>query len=218
MTRSIKEYSQTNALRQLYASEMLQNLLQQHPGRTIRLGELVRSLGNRAFGPTLLICALPEALPIPIAGVSAVIGIPLIVFSAQLLLGFSSPWLPPWLANRTFKRKDLEKIIEQVLRYLKRFERVIRPRWQFATTPLVERFLGLLFLVLAIAITLPIPFGNMLPAIAIATISLGLIEADGVLVVVGAIAALVILVVMAGAIAALVSWAVTFFSKHIRIG
>lgn len=198
---------------QLHTSEMLQNLLRQHSGDTIRLGELIQSLGSRAFGPTILICALPEALPLPIAGVSAIIGAPLIVFSTQLLLGFSSPRIPKWLAKRSFKRKDLEKIVDRILRYLRRIERLIRPRWQFATTPLVERFLGLLFLILAIVIALPIPLGNMLPAIAIVLISLGLIEADGVLVVVGTIFALIVLAIMASAIAALFSWAIAFLRR-----
>ncbi len=198
---------------QLHTSELLQNLLQQQSGDKIQLGELVQQLGSRAFGPTLLICALPEALPLPVAGVSAIIGIPLLLFSAQLMLGFSAPRLPQWLAKREFKRKEFEKAVRHILRYLRRFERIIRPRWQFATTPLVERGLGALFLILAFVIMLPIPFGNMLPAIAIVVISLGLIEADGVLVVVGTIAALAILVVMASAIATLFSWAMSILSR-----
>ncbi|MBD1843606.1 exopolysaccharide biosynthesis protein [Cyanobacteria bacterium FACHB-63] len=208
--------SQNNSPPQLHTSEMLQNLLQQHDQETIRLGELIESLGSRAFGPTLLLCALPEALPLPIAGVSAIIGTPLVIFSIQLLCGFSSPRLPRWLANRGFKRKDFEKIVRQVLRYLQMFERFIRPRWHFATTPLVERSLGLLFLLLAFVIVLPIPFGNILPAIAIVAISLGLIEADGVLVVFGTIAALVILALMTGAIVVFFSSVFQFLSKNIR--
>ncbi|MEP0918126.1 exopolysaccharide biosynthesis protein [Leptolyngbya sp. DQ-M1] len=207
---------QNNSPPQLHTSEMLQNLLQQHDRETIRLGELIESLGSRAFGPTLLICALPEALPLPIAGVSAIIGLPLVVFSIQLLCGFSSPRLPRWLANRSFKRKDFEKIVRQILRYLQKFERLIRPRWHFATTPFVERSLGLLFLLLAFVIVLPIPFGNILPAIAIVAISLGLIEADGVLVVFSTIAALVILALMTGAIVIFFSSVFQFLSRNIR--
>ncbi|MGG6264833.1 exopolysaccharide biosynthesis protein [Leptolyngbya sp. AN03gr2] len=212
MTEQDKSQSES----QLHTSELLQNLLRQHSGETIRLGELIQSLGSRAFGPTLLICALPEALPLPIAGVSAIIGTPLLIFSVQLLLGYSSPRLPKWLSNRTFRRKDFEKAVREILRYLHRFEKVIRPRWQFATTSIVERWLGLLFVVLAVVIMLPIPFGNFLPAIAIVTISLGLIEADGVLVVVGSIAAVIILAIMAGAIVALFSWVMQWLNQFLR--
>lgn len=203
-------------LPQLHTSELLRNLLEQHSGETIRLGDLIQSLGSRAFGPTLLLCALPEALPLPVAGVSAIIGTPLFIFSLQLLLGYRAPRIPKWLSKREFRRKDFEKAIHYVLRYLARFEKVVRPRWQFATTPVVERLLGLLFLILAFVIMLPIPLGNMLPAIAIVVISLGLIEADGVLVVMGTIASLIILVVMASAIAALFSWSLQWIRQFLQ--
>jgi hypothetical protein len=212
MTRSTQERPQTQ---NLHTSEMLQNVLQQRTGETIRLGELIQSLGSRAFGSTILICALPEALPLLIAGVSAIIDMPLVIFSAQLLLGFRTPWLPKWLADRRFKRRDFERIVRRILQYLHRFERVIRPRWKFATTPLVERLLGLLFLALAFVIVLPIPLGNMLPAIAIIVISLGLVEADGMLVVGGAIGANVILAIMTTAIMTFFSWAMSFLSQFI---
>jgi hypothetical protein len=65
-------------------------------------------------------------------------------------------------------------------------------------------------------IVLPIPFGNILPAIAIVIISLGLIEADGVLVVVGTIAALIILGIMAGAIVALFSWTMQWINQVLQ--
>jgi hypothetical protein len=212
MTKLTRRSSRKSSSSPLQTSKMLQSLLRQHSGETIRLGELIYSLGGRAFSPTLLICALPEAMPLPIAGISAIIGAPLVIFSGQLLLGFSSPWLPQWLMNRAFKRQDFEKIVGQVLRYLKRCERVICPRWQWATHPVTERFLGFLFLVLALVIVLPIPFGNMLPAIAVIVISLGLIESDGLLVVIGTIASLVILVVMAGAIMTLFTWVRTWLA------
>lgn len=199
----------------LQTSSLLQNFLEQHSGDSVTFGELLHEFGNRAFGPTLLICALPEALPLPIAGVSAIIGIPLIIVSIQLLLGFPSPRLPQWIASRSIKRRDFEKIVQQILRYLEKFERVIRPRWGFATTQLVERLLGFLFLMLAIVIALPIPFGNMLPAIAIVVISLGMIEGDGLVIVVGTIAACIILVLMTGAIITFFSWVTTFLRSQL---
>jgi hypothetical protein len=83
------------------------------------------------------------------------------------------------------------------------------------TSPRAERLLGLFFLALAIVIVLPIPFGNMLPAVAVFIISLGLIEADGLLVILGAIVALSILVIMTGAILALFSEGIAFLTRHI---
>jgi hypothetical protein len=69
-----------------------------------------------------------------------------------------------------------------------------------------ERFIGVALLVLAIALTLPIPFGNWLPAFAIAIVGLALVEKDGVGALVGlgvgAAGLIVIGVVVGGLIAA----------------
>lgn len=202
--------SSSRASSKLQTSKLILSFLEQHQGEKIFLQDLLRHMGDRAFGPTLLMCALPEALPLPVAGMSAIIGIPLILVSAQLLLGFSSPWLPKWIANRSIKRKDFEKIVYKVLPYLEKVEKVIRPRWQFFTTRKVERLLGLLLLLLGIIIALPIPLGNMLPAIAIVVICLGMIEKDGAAVVLGVAIACAILTLMAGAIFAFLS---LFFAR-----
>lgn len=195
---------------------MLQQFLQQHQGDQVSLREVLHSLGNRAFGPTLLVCSLPEVLPLPVAGVSALIGIPLMLVSVQLLLGYPTPWLPDWIANRSLKRTDFEKVVKHIQHYLEKVEGVIRPRWRFATSPLVERLLGLLFLILAIIIFLPIPFGNILPAIAIFIISLGLVEGDGVVIIGGVVGACLVLILMASAIVAFFSWAVAFLGKTLE--
>ena len=58
-------------------------------------------------------------------------------------------------------------------------EKLLRPRWSWLVGPRAEHVLGALTLVLAVVITLPIPFGNMLPAFAICLIALGVLERDG---------------------------------------
>jgi hypothetical protein len=183
--------------KKLQTSKLLRDLLKNHSGERLYLRDIVNGMGERAFAGVLLICALPEALPLPIAGVSAIIGIPLMIVSVQLLLGFRKPWLPSWVANRSLKRKDVEKVVLKILLILEKYESVIRPRWKFITTPLARRILGLILVILAFIIALPIPFGNMLPAIVTVVISLGLIEEDGVVIVLGASSACVIFAAIA---------------------
>lgn len=187
----------------MQTSKLLRDLLKRETKERIYLRDLVDNMGDRGFATVLFICALPEALPLPVAGISAIIGIPLMIFSAQLLLGFSKPWLPGWIANRSFKRKDFEKLIKKILLTLEKLEKVIRPRWKFVTKPLAQRILGMLLLILAIIIALPIPFGNMLPAIVILIIALGLIEQDGVVIMLGVLGACVIIATIAFAISAI---------------
>jgi len=206
--------STTNSSPGLHTSRLLRQFLERHAEQKyVSLGELVAELGDRAYGPLLVICALPEALPLPVAGVSAIIAIPLMLVSAQLSLGFSRPHLPKWLAKRRWKRQNLAKVVEKGLNYLEKAEKIVRPRWGFITSRLGQRLLGLFILLLAVIIALPIPLGNMLPAIAIVVISLGMSEGDGLLVVVGVVAASVILAVMVSAIGIVANSLRNFFQQ-----
>jgi hypothetical protein len=178
----------------LHISELLQHFLEEHQQDRVCLRDLLNELGDRAFGPTLLLCALPEALPLPIAGISAFIGIPLLLVSTQLTLGFRYPWLPRQVLERSLKRHHFEKLVRPAIRYLRKIERVLKPRWQFFTNPVFERCIGLLLMILAVVVALPIPFGNMVPAMAIVFICLGMIEKDGLVLAISSLAGCVILV------------------------
>ncbi len=167
-------------------SQLLQRFLEQHPGDEIRLRDLLNELGDRAFGPTLIICALPEALPLPIAGISALVAMPLMLVSSQLVLGFQQPWLPDPLLNHRFKREHCEQIIAAAIPFLQKLECFVEPRWSFFTSPQAERGVGVMLLFLSFIIALPIPFGNMLPAIVVVLICLGLIEKDGLIIAISA--------------------------------
>jgi len=57
--------------------------------------------------------------------------------------------------------------------------------------PPVENLVGLVCLVLAVILMLPIPLGNTLPALAISVLALGVLERDGVWIVLGFMASVV---------------------------
>jgi hypothetical protein len=53
----------------------------------------------------------------------------------------------------------------------------------------MEYLVGLVCLLLAIVVLLPIPLGNMLPALAISLLALGILERDGLWIVAGLVTA-----------------------------
>jgi hypothetical protein len=72
---------------------------------------------------------------------------------------------------------------------LRRLERIVRPRagWLAGTWTKVP--VGIICLVLAIIITLPVPLGHVVPGTAISVLALGLIERDGVAIALGILTA-----------------------------
>ncbi|HQZ12708.1 MAG TPA: exopolysaccharide biosynthesis protein [Devosia sp.] len=169
----------------------------------ISIGDLLDALRHRALGALMFIFAVPTALPMP-PGVSAVVGAPLLFLSAQLMLGMK-PWLPKLITDRSLSRVDFEKVVTVVTPWLARAEGIMRPRMTFLAAKPSVYVIGLLCLILSIILFLPIPLGNMLPSIAIAIMSLGLLERDGVWIVLGFVTGIVSIFVVWG-----VLWAMVF--------
>ncbi len=155
----------------------------------VKLRDFVEALDDRAFGAAMLLFALPNAVGIgTIPGVSTLFGVPQIVLAIQMILGFERPRLPDWLLERSIERVHFETMVDRGVPYLQRVERVLKPRLQGLTDGWIERLLGVVLLVLATIVSLPIPLGNWPPAIAMALIGLGHVARDGAFVAAGCVA------------------------------
>ncbi|PZQ17853.1 MAG: exopolysaccharide biosynthesis protein [Ancylobacter novellus] len=184
-------------------SEVLRGLAEGHSER-VSVGSILTAFGDRAFGALLLIFALPNALPMP-PGTSAVLGAPLVFIAFQLMIGRPVLWLPKLITERSMKREDFRSLAGKIDPWVRKLERLLRPRFQLLTTPFADRLTGAACLVLSLILTLPIPFGNMPPAVAITAFALGMIESDGAAIGVGWAATLgsfVILALFAGVVTA----------------
>jgi hypothetical protein len=164
-------------------SEVLQDLAAADRER-IAIADILTAFGDRAFGALMLVFAAPNALPTP-PGTSSVLGAPLLFITFQLMIGRSVLWLPRLITNRSIARADFAKLVGRMVPWLAKAERLLRPRLSILIGPVADRFIGAACLLLAIILFLPIPLGNMVPAIAIAAFAIGLIERDGVAVSVG---------------------------------
>lgn len=157
-------------------------------GERVSLDELVTALADRSYGALLILFAAPNLLPLP-PGSSTIFGIPLILISAQLVIGRSRIWLPRFIRDRSIDAKTFGNIAARLEPFLQRFERLARPRYWPASRVVADRFVGVVALLMALVLTLPIVFANWLPAVAIIIISLGLTERDGLWVGVGTLIA-----------------------------
>lgn len=180
----------------------------------IAVGDFLRAMQERAFGPLMLIFALPNVLPTP-PGTSSVLGAPLVFLAAQLALG-RSPWLPPIIARRSIARKDFAAFVGKATPWLAKAERLLQPRLGALAHPPAEYVVGLVCFVLSVVLVLPIPLGNMLPALAICIMALGILERDGIWILVGMAIALASLGVVSGVVWAFVK--ASLFVIHSVLG
>ncbi|MBO1909350.1 exopolysaccharide biosynthesis protein [Microvirga sp. 3-52] len=184
-------------------SEVLSGLA----GRTtsdISIGDVLNAFGDRAFGALMLLFAAPNVLPLP-PGMSAVLGAPLLFVTAQLMLGRPTLWMPRFICERSISRDFFALLTAKLSPILHRAEHFLRPRMGLLLRPLPERIVGAACLLLAIILFLPIPFGNIPPAFAIAAFALGILERDGLATLVGWLAAIGSLLILAAISSAIIA-------------
>ena len=176
----------------------------------VSLADIADFLGTRSIGAWLLILALPMVLPVPAPGISVLFGIPLMMISAQLALGGRRAWLPAFILRKSMARADYVALMARMQPAVERLERLVRPRAFWLANDWAKMPIGLICLVLAMIITLPIPLGHVAPGSAICLLALGLMERDGVVIGIGFVAAVLALVIVtlasAGAVNALHQW------------
>lgn len=171
-----------------HSSEILMDIAQNKAlnDKSLTLQRLVQLLGKRAFGVALLFFALPSALPLSIIpGVSFIFSLPIMIFSLQMILGKNTLWLPKVIAGYTIECEKLVKIILMTVPYLRKVERFLHPRLLIMTSRVFGIINGIAIFCLALLLILPIPLSNFIFAILIVIFSLGLVEKDGIFILVG---------------------------------
>lgn len=174
---------------ELRTSEILISLSEEAlKSKKITIDKLVKSLNYRVYGISILIFSLPSIIPLSaIPGVAAFFSLPIILFSLQMIFSKKTPWLPQWLKNKTIDTKHLQKLFHYAIPYLQRVEKIIKPRYYFFTSKTMEVLIGILLTLLSILLMLPIPLSNMLFGFLISLLAIGLIEKDGLVLMIGLI-------------------------------
>lgn len=160
----------------------------------VTVREIIDALDARSFGMAVLLFSLPSVVPMP-PGVPTVVGIVLLIIGIQMVIGHEDLWLPGILSRRAFDRQSLVKAFEGLAPKLGVIEHVMKPRLLFVTGRVGSVFIGVIVLIMAIVLVLPLPpGGNFPPALACAVLGLGLAQRDGVVVILGLIASVAALI------------------------
>jgi len=196
-------------------SSMLQAIVADGSRERIAISDLLAIMDDRAIAALMFVFAVPNVLPTP-PGTSSVLGAPLLFLSLQLMLGLP-PWLPRVIAARSIPRKDLAAIVARIAPWLAKAERLLRPRLHRFVAPPAEYVVGTVCFLLAVLLFLPIPLGNMLPALAICVMALAVLEQDGLWVLLGFATAGVSVAVVWGVLYTLVMTAIHVISSFLPV-
>lgn len=165
-------------------------------------GKVIDEIDQHGMAVILILFALPSALPVPAAGYSTVLSIPLFIIGFRLLCGYQTLWMPSSWRDKPFRPEQFSrKLIDGMLRLIQFVERFTKPRMvAFARSSGVRMALGILIIAMACSMLLPIPGTNTAPAFGVFLIGFALLEDDGVMLLVGMAASLVALAISIGII------------------
>lgn len=167
-------------------SDFLAIVVVENKKEAMTVGEIKNALHERGFGILMAIAALPICLPVPVPpGYTTLFSIPLFIFSIQMVLGMRAPWLPAWIEKKCIQRVHLEKIVTKANPWLKKLENRMQPRMTYIGVHTWERIIGIFSFVFALSISLPLPLTNFPPGCGILIMSLGLLNRDGVTILIG---------------------------------
>ena len=153
------------------------------PPRTASLtvGALVDKAAESGFGFLIGVLTL---IAIPFVGLSTPFGLAIALLGAQLMLGRHKPWLPRRARRRALPMAMLDRVLVLLARRTRWLARLSRCRWELVIQP---RLIGLGIVLLALGLALPLPFpgSNLIFLIPLFMYAVGILERDGLWIVLG---------------------------------
>lgn len=169
-------------------SKEIQTLLADYNGQPLPFNILLKRTGEHGFGMMITLLSLPFLIPVPLFGISTLLNVGSFLLGMQLGLGFQRPWLPQRIAHLHLSPAVSTGLLKNLNRLLHPLERLVRPRLEVLTlNGLSRRLIGLCVAWCAAltALPLPIPFTNKVPALATLFLAVGMIEFDGIIILIG---------------------------------
>lgn len=165
---------------------LLKNALTQAQGHDIDVRTLIQSLSGRSYPALLVLIGLPFCFPLQIPGFSTPFGLLLAYFG--LRIACNKKMHCPDFLNRTISYETFEKLVNGTLKVMEKTKPFLKQRLTFLTSNSSLHALHGLFVFLlgvTLALPLPIPLTNILVATPIVALGLGLLEDDGLFVMIG---------------------------------
>ncbi len=162
-------------------------LQEEAKSRPISIGKILRILPGKGHPLILILLSLPFCQPLQIPGLSIPFGLTIAFVALRMVIG-KSVLLPKKLLAKKIPTHTLNMILEKADRTLRKIQHLIHPRLSWACRfSVMQTINGMVILILGLllALPLPIPFSNLIAAWPIFLMALGILEDDGVFVLLG---------------------------------
>lgn len=167
-------------------TDLLQRLRDNTEGQDeISIGDLLAAVGQRSFGPVVLIAGLIIIAPLigDIPGVPTLFGVVVLLTLGQLLFQRQSVWIPNKLSNRRLARGTLIKGLDWMQKPARFMDRWTRPRLTFLVRGPGQYLMALICMLVAAAMPAMelVPFSANGGALALMLFGMAMVVEDGAL-------------------------------------
>lgn len=169
---------------QSITTQVIEDVVNNSTSDRIPISDLLAAMEGMGFGFAIMIFAFGITIPLP-PPFPSLISLPLVIFSLQMVAGYSSPKLPKRFSKFSVKRTVLAMLVNKSSPYIRKVERILKPRLLFMSSAIAERIVGFFILVFSSFILLPMPLSNFIPGLGILIISFGLLKKDGLIIIFG---------------------------------
>lgn len=168
----------------IITTQVIEDVVNSSSSDRIPIRDLVQAMDSVGFGLVIMIFAFGIIIPTP-PPFPSIISIPLVVFSMQMMIGYQAPKLPKKFSKLTVKRSVLATLVTKSSPYIRKVERILRPRLLFMTSNIADRIVGFFVLLFSSFVLLPMPLSNFIPGLGALIISFGLLGKDGLIIILG---------------------------------
>jgi len=148
----------------------------------VSVGDLMDAIGERSFGPLLLVPSLIAVSPVgAIPFLPAVTSAVIVLIAAQILLRHEHFWIPGWLSRRSMDARKMEQGLEKFRPVARVIDHLLWPRWLWLTGGTF--FYAIALMCLLIGLVTPVleivPLAGIPPNAAVVAFSLAITARDG---------------------------------------
>lgn len=178
-----KENPVPGSLKEEKLSQTLAEIAQELGEREVKFRELVNATRGRGYDLLLVILSLPFLTPISLIGISTPFGLAITFAGLRMSLG-KKPWWPDRILEKPIPHSFFPKLLKFTIHICRGIEFFSKPRLHFFhNLGLFQRIAGMLIAIsgILLALPLPLPLSNTLPAITILLFAISAMEKDGII-------------------------------------
>ncbi|WP_323737154.1 exopolysaccharide biosynthesis protein [Methanosphaera sp. ISO3-F5] len=182
MTERLNENSLTT-------SKNLKEIQKKLPSGNLTLNELTKILSTEGVQFFIIILLAPFLIPVSIPGSSTPFGILIILLEISFLRN-KPIYIPNFIGKYEISKTNVLKLFEVLEKVFGYLEKISKPRGSLYKKKYAVIANGLMTIILALLLflPLPIPFTDFTPALSILMLSLSILEKDSYLMILGFIA------------------------------